>query len=101
MSPEQLEAAAAKALRRKQDGDTRANVCLLRFTTSAPEVTRGKVEGVLDQRAKQWSFVGIQPADNGGRRLEYTVTLKKKDTSDAFLEEMKKSIPELEEVEVR
>jgi hypothetical protein len=101
MSPEQLEAAAARALKRKQDGDSVAKVHILRFTTQAPEVMRVKVEGMLADRVKEWSFVGTHPANGGGRRLEYTVSLKKKDTKDSLLAEVKKTLPELEEVDVK
>lgn len=101
MSPEQLEAAAARALKRKTDGEGAGKVHILRFTTHSPELTRAKVEGVLQQRVKQFSFVGTQPANGGGRRLEYTVSLKKKDSPESLVEEVKKSLPELEEVDVK
>jgi hypothetical protein len=101
MSPEQLEAAAARALKRKTDGEGTAKVHILRFVTQSPEVMRAKVEGLLGDRVKQFSFVGTSPANNGGRRLEYTVSLKKKDSKEALMEEVKKSLPELEEVDVK
>lgn len=98
MSPEQLEAASL-ALKKKQDvggGSSR----VLRLRTRRADSSRERMEALLQERVKEWAFVGTQAAADGLRVFEYTVTLRKKDKADVLREDLRKSFPDAEEVEI-
>jgi len=88
MSPEQLEAAADKALRRRRrnapdfrDDDVEAerDNLLLRVATFDAPAARKAVEPVLDQRVKRWRYGGLVREQNGATVIEYMVDLKRRE----------------------
>jgi hypothetical protein len=83
MSPEQLQAVAARARRRmdvakpdtpkvKKPLDT-----LVRVQAPDPEAARRTIEAVLAEQVKDWKFVGTQRDAGGPAVLEYRVRLRK------------------------
>ncbi|HEX6252233.1 MAG TPA: DUF4956 domain-containing protein [Gemmatimonadaceae bacterium] len=98
MSPEQLEA-AAEALKKKQDSGA-GKIRLLRIRTSNGDALRPRLETLLTDKVKQHAFVGASLSSDGNRVFEYTVTLRKKEKAETLREEVMKSFPDAEEVEI-
>jgi hypothetical protein len=97
MSPEQLEAAARAVRRKQEEGSPAARI--LRFRARDGAGTRGRVEPLLEARLKEWSYVGSHD-DDGTQVVEYTISLRKRDTADALIDDLKKSLPDLDDVTI-
>jgi hypothetical protein len=94
MTPEQLEATADRAWRRRrrignddveEDEMQRRNV-LLRLRTYDPDASRGACEPVFDDFLKKWNFGGVLHEADGTHVLEYSVQLKKTARSAELLD---------------
>jgi hypothetical protein len=83
MSPEQLQAVAARARRRMDVGAAGARKVkkpldtVVRVQTPQPETAQPMVEAVLAEQVKDWKFVGTQRDGAGPAVLEYRVRLRK------------------------
>ena len=95
MSPEQLEAAADKALRRRRrnapdfrDDDVEAerDNLLLRVATFDPPAARQAVEPVLEQRVKRWRYGGLVREQSGTTVVEYMVDLRRREPAQSVLD---------------
>lgn len=98
MSPEQLEAAADKALRRRrrnapdfmdEDVEAERNNLLLRVATFDPPAARKVVEPVLDQHVKRWRYGGLVREQSGTTVIEYTVDLKRREPAQSVLDSLR------------
>jgi len=98
MSPEQLEAAADKALRRRrrnapdfmdQDTESARDNLLLRIASFDPLATRKAVEPVLDERVKRWRYGGLVREGTGTTVIEYTVDLKRREPAQGVLDALR------------
>jgi hypothetical protein len=98
MSPEQLEAAADKALRRRRrnapdfmDADVEAerDNLLLRVATFDAPAARKVVEPILDQRVKRWRYGGLVREQSGTTVIEYTVDLKRREPAQSVLDSLR------------
>lgn len=98
MSPEQLEAAADKALRRRRrnapdfmDADVEAerNNLLLRVATFDAPSARKVVEPLLDERVKRWRYGGLVREQSGTTVIEYTVDLKRREPAQSVLDSLR------------
>ena len=98
MSPEQLEAAADKALRRRRrnapdfmDADVEAerDNLLLRVGTFDAPAARKMIEPVLDQRVKRWRYGGLVREQSGTTVLEYMVDLKRREPAQSVLDALR------------
>lgn len=96
MAPEQLEALADRAWRRRIDAERASREeedeqgplldrVLTVFTDGGGQAP-GAVEGVLHRLAKHWHFEHATPAEGGGQVLEYTLKLKKSTSPSALLD---------------
>ena len=98
MSPEQLEAAADKALRRRrrnapdfmdQDMDGARDNLLLRVASFDAPAARKVVEPVLEGRVKRWRYGGVVREQSGTTVLEYTVDLKRREPAQSVLDALR------------
>lgn len=98
MSPEQLEAAADKALRRRrrnapdfldEDVESARDNLLLRIASFDPLSTRKLVEPVLDDRVKRWRYGGLVREGTGTTVIEYTVDLKRREPAQSVLDALR------------
>ncbi|MGI9140943.1 MAG: DUF4956 domain-containing protein [Gemmatimonadaceae bacterium] len=98
MSPEQLEAAADKALRRRRrnapdfldaDAEGERDNLLLRVATFDPAAARKVVEPVLADRVKRWRFGGLVREQSGTTVIEYTVDLKRREPAQNVLDALR------------
>lgn len=97
MSPEQLEAAADKALRRRRrnapdfmddDVERARDNLLLRIGTADASAARKAVEGVLEDRVKRWRYGGVV-REQSGTVLEYTIDLKRREPAQSVLDALR------------
>ena len=95
MSPEQLEAAADKALRRRrrnapdfrdEDVEAERDNLLLRVATFDPPAAREAVEPVLDRHVKRWRYGGLVREQSGTTVVEYMVDLKRREPAQSVLD---------------
>ena len=94
MTPEQLEAAADRAWRRKrrlepdaaEDDEMQRRDVLLRLRTYSPDESRVAVEAVFDEFLKKWRFGGVLHEKDGTHVVEYAVQLKKSARSAELLD---------------
>jgi hypothetical protein len=95
MSPEQLEAAADKALRRRrrnapdfmdEDVEAERDNLLLRVATFDAPAARKAVEPLLDQRVKRWRYGGLVREQSGTTVVEYMVDLKRREPAQSVLD---------------
>jgi hypothetical protein len=94
MSPEQLELAADRALRRRRRLETDApdenemqnREVLLRVRTRTPEDSRATVEPLFDEFFKKWRYGGVVHERDGTHFVEYAVQLKKSARSSDLLD---------------
>lgn len=96
MAPEQLEALADRAWRRRQEaapevgGDDEARFdSVLTVRTDGATGARQAVETVLERLAKRWRFQRAEVAAEGGQVLEYALRLGKHVQPTAFLDAMR------------
>ncbi|MCR4342212.1 MAG: DUF4956 domain-containing protein [Gemmatimonadaceae bacterium] len=98
MSPEQLEAAADKALRRRrrnapefmdENVEAERDNLLLRVATFDPPAARKAVELVLDQRVKRWRYGGLVREQTGATVIEYMVDLKRREPAQSVLDALR------------
>jgi uncharacterized membrane protein len=98
MSPEQLEAAADKALRRRrrnapdfmdQDTEAERDNLLLRVATFDPPAARTVVEPVLDKYVKRWRYGSLVREQSGTTVIEYTVDLKRREPAQKVLDALR------------
>jgi hypothetical protein len=92
MSPDQLDALAERAWRRRRRNAPSGEVeraafeSLLRIRTADVDAAMQAVESVLDQYVKRWAFGSVVHEDDGSHVIEYAVQLKKSTTPRTFLE---------------
>jgi hypothetical protein len=89
MSPEQLEALAERAERRRrryapERTDERRVDAVIRIRTGDASAVRDDVETVLDQFARRWRYGGTLHEEDGVQVLEYTVQLRKGQRREAL-----------------
>ncbi|HUR92527.1 MAG TPA: DUF4956 domain-containing protein [Gemmatimonadaceae bacterium] len=98
MSPEQLEAAADKAQRRRRrnapdfmDADVEAerDNLLLRVGTFDAAAARKVIEPVLEERVKRWRYGGLVREQSGTTVIEYTVDLKRREPAASVLDALR------------
>ena len=98
MAPEQLEAVADRAWRRRREavgGDDTHGAGggrmenSLRVKTGGGTAAREIVQGLLMRQAKRWQFVGAESAE-GGEQLTYALRLKKSVTPAMFLDALRR-----------
>jgi hypothetical protein len=85
MTPEQLEAAADKAWKRRRElaesepteDDMQKREVLLRILTKSVETARAPVERAFEEYLKRWRYVGVSRGTDGAQFMEYAVQLKK------------------------
>jgi hypothetical protein len=91
MSPEQLQALAARASKRV-DGTPKApkplNTVLRVHTTQADQAQRG-IEAILATQVKEWKFAGAVRETGGKATLEYRVRLRKSIPAAALTGELR------------
>ncbi|HEU4564517.1 MAG TPA: hypothetical protein VFS05_07710, partial [Gemmatimonadaceae bacterium] len=93
MAPEQLDALADRAWRRRrrQAPDLPARIPrrealhLLRVRASDVDAARGALEPALAQQVKRWRYGGVVTDADGTQTVEYTVQLRKGVTRDAVV----------------
>jgi hypothetical protein len=93
MAPEQLDALADRAWRRRkrgspdipQDTPPPRYGALLRVRTGAPEDGRHEVEQLFEAHLKRWRFMGVLHEDDGTHVLEYAVQLKRNASPEGLL----------------
>ncbi len=89
MAPEQLEAVADRAWKRRgQAGGRSRSECLARVYTSGAPEARVAAEKVLRLMTKRWQL-GNASQVAGGEVLEYTVRLRKSVSPTAFLDALR------------
>jgi hypothetical protein len=105
MSPEQLEALAARA-RRRVDGAALGGKpkkplnAVIRVRSAEPEAARRGVEEVLAGHVKEWRLAGLTREPGGGGALEYRVRLRKSVPAEAVAGELRARLgPQLTGVE--
>ena len=94
MTPEQLEAAADRAWRRRRrletdvpgEDEMQRRDVLLRLRTYDPDNSRVAVEAVFDDFLKKWRFGGVVHEKDGTHVVEYAVQLKKTTRSEELLD---------------
>ncbi|MEX2179024.1 MAG: DUF4956 domain-containing protein [Gemmatimonadaceae bacterium] len=94
MTPEQLEAAADRAWRRRrrmdtdtpEDDEMQRRDVLLRLRTQDPDGLRVAVEAMFDEFLKKWRFGGVVHEQDGTHVVEYAVQLKKTARSAELLD---------------
>lgn len=88
MSPEQLDALAERAWRRRRDyaperTEERPRIdAVIRIRAGDAAAVREDVERLLDDHARRWRYGGIKRDDDGVEVLEYTIQLRKGRTRD-------------------
>jgi uncharacterized protein DUF4956 len=93
MPPEQLDAIADRAWRRRKRAAPDLPVgtppprygALLRIRTSTPDEARHEVEQLFDAHLKRWRFGGTLREDDGSQILEYYVQLKRSASLEGLL----------------
>jgi len=105
MSPEQLEALAARA-RRRVDGAALGGKpkkplnTVIRIRSPEPEAARRVVEEVLAAQVKEWRLAGLT-REPGGGALEYRARLRKSVTAETVASELRSRLgPQLTGVEM-
>ena len=94
MTPEQLEATADRAWRRRRrmanenvgDDEMEKRNVLLRLRTYDPDGSRGVCEPLFEDFLKKWNFGGVVHEADGTHVVEYAVQLKKSARSAELLE---------------
>lgn len=101
MTPEQLEAAADRAWRRKRrlekdavpEEEMHQRDALLRLRTYDPEASRVAAEVMFDEFLKKWRFGGVVHEKDGTHVVEYAVQLKKSARSADLLDALQAKTP--------
>lgn len=101
MTPEQLEAAADRAWRRKRrleknelsDEEMQNRDALLRLRTYDPDASRVAAETTFDEFLKKWRFGGVVHEKDGTHVVEYAVQLKKTARSSDLLDALQAKTP--------
>lgn len=101
MTPEQLDAAADRAWRRKRrlekteltDEEMERRDVLLRLRTYDPDASRVAVEVMFDEFLKKWRFGGVVHEGDGTHVVEYAVQLKKSARSSDLLDALQAKAP--------
>jgi uncharacterized protein DUF4956 len=108
MSPEQLEAIAARVRRRAErpggsDGKVRKPLdSILRVETREPEAARAALEAVLATQVKEWKLSGTTRNASGMATLEYRVRLRKSLPADLLAQEIRSRLgPRVSGVETK
>lgn len=98
MAPEQLDALADRAWRRRKRNDAEVSEDddagydkLLRIRTSDPEKVRGLIEPGLagHEQIKRWRFGGVVHEEDGTHNVEYSLKLRKSADREQFVETLK------------
>jgi len=97
MAPEQLEALADRAWKRRVEAEPAAPEpegggkfeSVLTVHTDGGNQAREAVDNVLHDLAKRWQFEHATPEPDGGQVLEYAVKLKKSTQPTAFLDALR------------
>jgi len=101
MTPEQLEAAADRAWRRKRrlqkdevtEEEMQNREALLRLRTYDPDASRIAAEVMFDEFLKKWRFGGVVHEKDGTHVVEYAVQLKKTARSSDLLDALQAKTP--------
>ena len=101
MTPEQLEAAADRAWRRKRrlqkdelsEEEMQNRDALLRLRTYDPDASRIAAEVMFDEFLKKWRFGGVVHEKDGTHVVEYAVQLKKTAKSSDLLDALQAKTP--------
>ena len=108
MTPEQLEAIAARARRRAdlpevEDGKPKKPLAtVLRLGTPQPDTAQAAVEAILGSQVKEWKFAGVTRDPGGKATLEYRVRLRKSVPVKALTHELRSRLgPQLTSVEAK
>ncbi len=108
MTPEQLEAIAARAQKRAdRPGGAARKVqkpldTVVKVRTVRQEVAQPAVEGLLAAQVKEWKFVGAIKDTGGTTTLEYRVRLRKSVTLDALVQDIRSRLgPQIVDVEAK
>ncbi|MFN2397871.1 MAG: DUF4956 domain-containing protein [Gemmatimonadaceae bacterium] len=109
MAPEQLEALADRAWRRRKRNDPDASPdsgpkfdTLLRVRTAGVNSAREAVEPILEQHAKRWRFGGVVHEDDGSHTVEYGVQLRRGTGSEPLIASLReRGAPDVIEVEIK
>jgi hypothetical protein len=110
MAPEQLEALADRAWRRRKEaaaGEPESEEAdeygtILVVTTGDVSRAREVVEPLLSRRAKRWRFGAADVQPDGAQRIQYALKLKKSVSPTAFVEELRaEGAAHLKDVELR
>ena len=95
MTAEQLKAVEDRAWRRRRRNDPEApdsegrREALLRVRTYDIESSRTAVEPLFEAQLKKWRYGGVVHEEDGSHVVEYTVVLKRGNSPEAFLENLK------------
>lgn len=109
MAPEQLEALANRAWRRRKrnapdaspDAEPRFD-SLLRVRTVAVDSSRQAVEAILDKHTKRWRFGGVVHEHDGSHTVEYGVQLRRGTGSEPLIASLReRGAPDVIEVEIK
>jgi len=108
MSPEQLEALADRAWRRRKrgapevdDGEEPAHDTLLRIRTTDIEAAKRVVRPVITEHATRWRFGGVVHTNDGMHILEYGLELPEGTNSHALRDALhRRGAPHVLDVEV-
>jgi len=101
MTPEQLEAVADRAWRRKRrldkdevpEDEMQRRDVLLRLRTYDPDGSRAAAETTFDDFLKKWRFGGVVHETDGTHVVEYAVQLKKTAKSSDLLDAIQAKSP--------
>lgn len=101
MTPEQLEAVADRAWRRKRrmekdavpEEEMHQRDALLRLRTYDPDASRVAAEIMFDEFLKKWRFGGVLHEKDGTHVVEYAVQLKKTARSSDLLDALQAKTP--------
>jgi len=101
LAPEQLEALADRAWKRRAEAEPEAEVdegltygAVLTVHTDGGAPARECVERVMHRLAKRWHFQNAASEGDGGQVLEYAVKLKKSTQPTAFLDAVREHAAE-------
>jgi len=97
MAPEQLEAVAERALRRRKESDVAGKTTdeqrydmKLTVRTDGGTNAREAVERILVQLAKRWRFLSAESPEAGGQVLVYELRVKKSVQPEFFLDSVRR-----------
>jgi hypothetical protein len=93
MAPEQLEAIADRAYRRRKQVSPDLPVAqssqqygaILRIRTAEPEGVRVVAESIFEPHLKRWRYGGSRQENDGTRTIEYAIQLRRTSTPESLL----------------